>query len=96
MSVKQQASTATARLTAATIGTAGSFILFAAYMVIPPAGFFSGLLAPFPPLFYRFRYGRGMALIITLGAATLLAAIFRVQAGALYLLPSGVLALVIP
>jgi hypothetical protein len=96
MSVKPQASTAATRLTAALIGTAGSFILFAAYMLIPPAGFFSSLLAPFPAVFCRFRYGRGSALIITLGATTLLAAIFGIQAGALYLLQCGVIALLMP
>ncbi len=96
MSVKPQTGSAASRLTAAAIGTAGSFLLFAAYMVIPPAGFFSGLLAPFPAIYNRFRYGRGMALIITLGAAALLAAIFGIQAGTLYLLQCGTIALLLP
>lgn len=96
MSVKSQVSVVTARLTAAVIGTAGSFILFAAYMVIPPAGFLSGLLAPFPAIYFRFRQGLGAAVIITLGAATLLAGTFGLHAGALYLLQNGVIALVMP
>jgi len=96
MSINPQSSTAAARISAIAIGTAGTFILFAAYMVIPPAGFFSGLLAPFPALFFRFRHGRGTAIIITLGATTLLTAIFGIQAGAAYLLQCGVVALLMP
>ena len=96
MSVKPQASVVTARIIAAVAGTAGSFILFAAYMVIPPAGFLSGLLAPFPAIYFRFKYGLGTAVIITLGAATLLAGLFGLQAGVLYLLQSGVIALLMP
>lgn len=96
MSIKPQFSVVTARLIAAVIGTAGSFTLFAAYMVIPPAGFLSGLLAPFPAIYFRFKHGLGTAFIITLGTATLLAGVFGLQAGMLYLLQSGVIALVLP
>ena len=96
MSVKPKDSVVTARLIAAFIGTACSFALFAAYMVIPPAGFLSGLLAPFPAIFFRFRHGLGTAVIITLSTATLLAGVFGLQAGVLYLLQSGVIALLMP
>ncbi|OHB32222.1 MAG: hypothetical protein A2X79_08435 [Desulfuromonadaceae bacterium GWB2_53_15] len=96
MSVKPQVSVVTARLIAAFIGTIGSFILFAAYMIIPPAGFLSGLLAPFPAIYFRFRDGRATAVIITLGTATLLAGILGPQAGALYLLQNGMIALMMP
>ncbi|MBI2355323.1 MAG: YybS family protein [Deltaproteobacteria bacterium] len=88
--------TAAARLTAAVIGTAVSFILFAAYMVFPPAGFFTGLLAPFPVAFFRLGSGRGTALIITIGVTTLLTAFFGIQAGVLFLLQCGVIALLLP
>lgn len=96
MSVKPQVSSVTSRLIAAVIGMTGSFILFAAYMVIPPAGLLSGLLAPFPAIYFRFKHGTGTATIITLGAAALLAGIFGLQAGLLYLLQSGVIALLMP
>ena len=96
MRLNQQSRTAAQRLGAAALGTAGSFILFAAYMVIPLAGFFSGLLAPFPAAFFRFRHGRGTALIITLGAVTLLTGAFGIQSGLFYLLQCGVIALLMP
>lgn len=96
MSLNPQSSTAAARISATAIGTAGVFILFAAYMVIPPAGFIPGLLAPFPAIFFRLRHGRGTGVIITLGATTLLTAAFGVQAGAAFLLQCGVSALLLP
>jgi hypothetical protein len=96
MSVKPQISVVTTRLMAAAVGAAASFILFAAYMVIPPAGFLSGLLAPFPAIYFRFRYGFETAVIITLGATALLAGVFGLQAAALYLLQNGAIALMMP
>ncbi|HEX9079812.1 MAG TPA: YybS family protein [Desulfuromonadaceae bacterium] len=96
MHFNQQSRTAAQRLGAATLGTAGSFILFAAYMVIPLAGFFSGLFAPLPAAFSRIRHGRGTATIIILGTVTLLAAAFGIQSGSFYLLQCGVIALVMP
>ncbi len=96
MNNKQQDGSALVRLTAAIIGAAGSFSLFAAYMVIPPAGLFSGLLAPFPASFLRFRYGRASAAIVVLGAAALMTAVFGIQAGALYLAQCGAVALILP
>jgi len=96
MSFSQQSRTVAQRLGAAALGTVGSFILFAAYMVIPLAGFFSGLLAPFPAAFFRLRHGRWTALVITMGAATLLAALFGIQSAAFYLLQCGVIALLMP
>lgn len=96
MRLNQQTRTAAARLGAALVGTAGSFILFAAYVVIPPAGFFSALLAPFPAAYYRLKNGRGAAVIIALGTTTLLTAFFGIQAGAIYLLQCGVIALLMP
>ena len=96
MRFNQQSRTVAQRLGAAALGIAGSFILFAAYMVIPLAGFFSGLLAPFPAVFFRLGHGRGTALIITLGSATLLAAVFDIQSGSFYLLQCGVISLLMP
>jgi len=96
MSFNQQTRTTALWLGATVIGAAVSFILFAAYMVIPLAGFFSGLLAPFPAAFFRLRHGRGSAIIIVLGTTTLLVAAFGIQAGALYLLQCGVIALMLP
>lgn len=96
MSLNQQGRTVAQRLGAAALGTAGSFVLFAAYMTIPLAGFFTGLLAPFPAAFCRLRHGRSTALIVTLGAATLLAALFGIQTALLYLLQCGAIALLMP
>jgi hypothetical protein len=95
MLFNQQTNSA-ARLGAVAIGMVATFLLYAAYMVIPAAGFFSGLLAPFPAVFFRFRHGRGTAVIITLGATTLLTAAFGIQAGAFFLLQCGVIALLMP
>jgi len=84
------------RIFAVLIGMAGSFILFAAYLVIPPAGIFSGLLAPFPAAYFRFRHGRGSGVIIVLGAAAAMTALFGISAGAFYLVQCGLIALMLP
>ncbi len=96
MRFNQQTRAVARQLGAAALGAGISFILFAAYMVIPLAGFFSGLLAPFPAAFFRLRHGLGTAVIITLGTTTLLVAGFGIQVGALYLLQCGVIALMVP
>ncbi|WP_223922613.1 YybS family protein [Geobacter sp. AOG2] len=85
-----------ARLTAVLVGAAGTFALFAASFVIPPVGFFSGILAPFPVMYFRLRHGRSIALIILLTAVTALTAVFGVNAAAVYLLQCGIIALVLP
>jgi len=77
-------------------GMAGSFILFAAYLIIPPAGIFSGLLAPFPAAYFRFRHGRGTGLIIILGATAAMTWYFGLSAGAFYLAQCGLIALLLP
>jgi hypothetical protein len=84
------------RILAALIGMAGSFILFAAYLVIPPAGIFSGLLAPFPAAYFRFRHGRGTAVIIILGATAAMTAYFGLSAGTFYVVQCGLIALLLP
>ena len=84
------------RVFAVLIGMAGSFILFAAYLVIPPAGIFSGLLAPFPAAYYRFRHGRGTGIIIVLGATAAMTAYFGLSSGAFYLVQCGLIALLLP
>ena len=87
---------ATNRLVSAGIGTVLSSILFSAYILIPPAGLLFGLLAPFPAVLSRLRYGRGTALIVTLAATMLLSLVFEAQAGMLYLVQCGVVALLLP
>ncbi len=82
------------RIIAALIGMAGSFILFAAYLVIPPAGIFTGLLAPLPIAFVRIRHDRFMGLISVLGGTAAMTAFFGVAAGLFYLVQCGVIALV--
>jgi uncharacterized protein YybS (DUF2232 family) len=84
------------RILAALIGMAGSFILFAAYLVIPPAGIFSGLLAPFPAAYFRFRHGRGTVCIIILGATAGMTAFFGLTAGMFYLVQCGLVAILMP
>ena len=84
------------RIFALLIGMAGSFILFAAYLVIPPAGIFSGLLAPFPAAYFRFRHGRGTGIIIVLGATAAMTAYFGLSAGTFYLVQCGLIALLLP
>jgi hypothetical protein len=84
------------RIFAVLIGMAGSFILFAAYLVIPPAGIFSGLLAPFPAAYYRFRHGRGTGIIIILGATAAMTAYFGLSAGTFYLVQCGLIAIMLP
>jgi uncharacterized protein YybS (DUF2232 family) len=84
------------RILAALIGMAGSFILFAAYLVIPPVGIFSGLLAPFPAAYVRFRHGRLTASISILGATAAMTAAFGLTAGTFYLVQCGLVALLMP
>jgi hypothetical protein len=84
------------RIFAVLIGMAGSFILFAAYLVIPPAGIFSGLLAPFPAAYFRLRHGRGTAVIIILGATAAMTAFFGLSAGTFYLVQCGLISLFLP
>lgn len=90
------ANPAAARLIAVLAGAAGSFILFAAYTVIPPVGLFSGLLAPFPALYITLRFSRMTAVSVTLGAAAILTAVFGLQVTALYLLQCIVIAHYLP
>jgi hypothetical protein len=84
------------RIFAVLAGMAGSFILFAAYLVIPPAGIFSGLLAPFPAAYFRFRHGRGTGVIIILGATAAMTSYFGISAGTFYLVQCGLIALLLP
>ena len=96
MDLNAQADSIMARLTAVLVGAAGTFALFAASFVIPPLGFFSGILAPFPVMYFRLRHGRVIAAIILLAAVTALTALFGVNAAAVYLLQCGIIALFLP
>lgn len=96
MDQNAQAGSIMARLTAVLIGAAGTFALFAASFVIPPIGFFTGVLAPFPVMYFRLRHGRPIAAIIFLAAVAALTALFGVEAGVVYLLQCGVIALLLP
>lgn len=73
------------RLKASLFGVVGSFVLFAAYLAIPPLGIFSGLIAPFPAAYNRVLYGRLAALIVLTGTTTAITALFGMFAGFLYL-----------
>jgi uncharacterized protein YybS (DUF2232 family) len=84
------------RIFAVLTGMAGSFILFAAYLVIPPAGIFSGLVAPFPVAYVLFRHGRWAAVVAVLGGTTVTAAVFGLTAGTFYLVQCGLIALLMP
>jgi len=96
MDLNAQADSNMARLAAVLVGAAGTFALFAASFVIPPLGFFSGLLAPFPVMYFRLRHGRVIAAIILLVSVTALTALLGVDAAAVYLLQCGIIALLVP
>jgi uncharacterized protein YybS (DUF2232 family) len=84
------------RLRAAVIGMVGSFILFAAYLVVPPVGVFSGVLAPFPASYVRLQYGRMPSVILTIGVTTAVSALFGIFAGCLYLGMCGTIGMLMP
>ncbi|MFA7405169.1 MAG: YybS family protein [Pelobacteraceae bacterium] len=84
------------RLKASLLGVVGSFVLFAAYLAVPPLGIFSGILAPFPAAYNRLVNGRVSALIVILGAATAMTALFGVFAGCLYLGMCGMIGVFMP
>lgn len=97
MSVDPQAGrSASIRLKAVLLGAIGSFVMFAAYLAIPPLGIFSGALAPFPPAYIRIVHGRPAALISILGATAASTALFGIFAGTLYLGMCGVIGLCMP
>ena len=73
------------RLKASLLGVVGSFVLFAAYLAVPPLGIFSGILAPFPAAYNRLVHGRAASLIVITGAAAAISALFGILAGGLYL-----------
>ncbi len=84
------------RIKASILGVVGSFVLFAAYLAVPPLGIFSGILAPFPASYNRLIHGRLSSLIITLGSTTIISALFGVFAGALYIGMCGMIGLLMP
>jgi hypothetical protein len=88
MSEKPQIRTTAARLSAAGVGAAVSFILYSVFILIP--------LAPFPAVYCRLRYGRGTALIAILAATALTASLFGIQAALLYLTQCAVIGLLMP
>ena len=96
MDPNAQAGSIRARLTAVLVGAAGTFALFAASFVIPPLGFFSGILAPFPVMYFRLRHGRVTAAVIFLTAVTAVTVLFGLNAAAVYLLQCGTIALLLP
>lgn len=96
MKINFPANPAAARLVAILAGAAGSFILFAAYTVIPAVGLLCGLLAPFPALYATLRFGRITAVAVTFGTAATLAAFLGTQVAILYLLQCGVIAHFLP
>ncbi|HIJ96398.1 MAG TPA: YybS family protein [Desulfuromonadales bacterium] len=97
MDVTSQAGHATAvRLKAALLGMVGSFILFAAYLAVPPVGMLTGIFTPFPAAYTRIMYGRLPAFIVMLGAATAITLLFGVFAGTLFLGMSAITGFVLP
>lgn len=84
------------RLKASLLGVVGSFVLFAAYLAIPPLGIFSGLLAPFPVAYSRLLHGRSTALIVLFGTATMITGLFGLFAGCLYFGMCGMVGYLMP
>lgn len=85
-----------ARLKSAVLGMVGSFILFTVYLVVPPVGIFSGILAPFPACYVRLMHGRMPAAILMLGATAAVSAAFGIFAGFLYLGICGTIGVLMP
>jgi len=97
MSAKPQSDSAVTRLAVVGVGALISSILFSAHhMLLPPAGFVFGLLAPFPLVISRLRYDSWMLGIAILAATAILMAGFGAQAGGLFLVQCGVIALLLP
>lgn len=84
------------RLKASLLGVVGSFVLFAAYLAVPPLGIFSGILAPFPAAYNRLVHGRTAALIVLLGTTAAVSGLFGILAGALYLIMCGMIGYFMP
>jgi uncharacterized protein YybS (DUF2232 family) len=84
------------RLKAALLGMIGSFVLFTAYLVVPPVGIFSGILAPFPACYVRLLHGRMPSLILTFGVTAAVSALFGIIAGCMYLGMSGIIGILMP
>lgn len=84
------------RLKASLLGVVGSFVLFAAYLAVPPLGIFSGILAPFPAAYNRLVHGRAAALIVLLGTTAAVSGLFGILAGVLYLAMCGVIGFFMP
>ena len=84
------------RLKTSLLGVVGSFVLFAAYLAIPPLGIFSGILAPFPAAYNRLVHGRISSLIVLLGAATAITGLFGIFSGCLYLAMCAMIGVLMP
>jgi uncharacterized protein YybS (DUF2232 family) len=84
------------RLKASLLGVVGSFVLFAAYLAVPPLGIFSAILAPYPAAYNRVVHGRISSLIIIFGTTAAIAAMFGVFAGCLYLGMCGMISFLMP
>lgn len=84
------------RLKASLLGVVGSFVLFAAYLAVPPLGIFSAILAPFPAAYNRLVHGRIASLIIIFGATAAITALFGIFAGCLYLGMCGMISFLMP
>ncbi len=97
MSLTPQAGhTLAPRFKAAVIGMIGSFILFTAYLIVPPVGIFSGILAPFPACYVRLLHGRMPTLILTFGVTAAVTALFGIIAGCLYFGTCGIIGMLMP
>ena len=84
------------RLKASLLGVVGSFVLFAAYLAVPPLGIFSGVVAPFPAAYNRLIHGRASSLIVILGSATATTALFGIFAGCLYIGMCAMIGFIMP
>ncbi|NTW99107.1 MAG: DUF2232 domain-containing protein, partial [Geobacteraceae bacterium] len=84
------------RLKASLLGVVGSFVLFAAYLAVPPLGIFSGILAPFPAAYNRLVHGRTASVTVILGTTAAISALFGILAGGLYLGMCGMISFFMP
>lgn len=86
----------TDRIASVLLAILGSLALFSASFVMPPLGFITLLIAPFPIVFYYLRNGRMVALLSLIAVAITLAATFSPNIALFYLLQCGVIAIVMP
>ena len=96
MNAGMRTSELTARLMSVGFGALLSFFLFSASFVVPLPGLLLSLLAPFPIIFSRFRYGFGASTaVVAITAVLLFAGLGDVRLALVYVAQCGLIALLL-